>query len=792
MKNKKLLSLFLAVLMLVAIPFSVFAEVEDAEETKSEGPAVVETVEEKEATEEETPQEPAKEVVEATEEVEEATEAPAEKLEVSEPLMKAPLKAPSPAPTPEQVTITFETDGGSEVTPITLNKGETVPTTEIPKAPTKTGYDFVEWQKDGAKFDFTSTTIDKDIELKAIWQIKEFTVTFDTDGGSTVNPQTVKYNETVDELALNPTKTGYTFKGWFKEKELKNEFVFTTPITADIKLYAKWEAKPVVPVVKALNISERYYDNGRFYGKVTDSDGVAVAGATVSLYNYNGSLVRTAVTTDANGYFDIYVGDYYYGYYDGYYYDDYYYDYYDYDGVRYHRDGNRWYYYDDDNVKHWTDYRPYWSGKYYGKYYDGRYYGGYLLASKTDYTTSAKYYLNDGRYWDGYYYNRYYYDDYYYYNKYDHKVYPTDITRTNYSVKGYLKGYPSRTVYVYDDGVYLGSDVIDSNGYFSVTWNSPYVATGRSLDYYVDGKYVSDSGYSGSPIVNAVSVGSTFVRGTAGANATVTVYDASGIKLGSTTAGNTGIYNVTLNRALRAGEVIKVEAKEAGRVARTTNYTVGGQAVSTVKVSQPAYISGFPDGTFKPGKEVTRAEAVRMFVKLVNNGAELPKNPTTSFKDANNAWYSDEINYAVAKGFIKGYSDGTFKPNQAITRAEFAQMISAFVKNGYPGTGSFKDVKGHWASDAISALYGNKNIKGYGDGTFKPDQKLTRAEAVTILNSVFGRNTKSNSFANVSEAGLKRFSDVSKSHWAYYEILDASNGHNVAKIEGMDQVSIWQ
>ncbi|MDN8693967.1 Ig-like domain-containing protein, partial [Staphylococcus aureus] len=86
-------------------------------------------------------------------------------------------------------------------------------------------------------------------------------------------------------------------------------------------------------------------------------------------------------------------------------------------------------------------------------------------------------------------------------------------------------------------------------------------------------------GYSGAPIVNTVSAGSTFVRGTAGANATVTVYDASGITLGSTTAGNTGIYNVTLNRALRAGEVITVEAKEAGRAARTTNYTVGGQAV---------------------------------------------------------------------------------------------------------------------------------------------------------------------------------------------------------------------
>lgn len=782
MKNKKLLSLFLAVLMLVAIPFSVFAEVEDAEETKSEGPAVVETVEEKETTEEETPQESAKEVVEATEEVEEATEEPAEELEVGKPLMAPPLKAP--LTNPVKVTFNYNNDEGiTESKNVEKDTEVTLPT----NGGTKEGYIFDGWSKGGTKVTTDKVKITENTTFEGQWKAEptKYTVTFKN--GDTETLVKVVENQKVPK-PTDPTKEGYNFLGWYDGNTI---FDFNTAITGNKTLTAKWEAKPVLPVVKALNISERSYSNGRFYGKVTDSDGVAVAGATVSLYDYNGSLVRTAVTTDANGYFDIYVGDYYYGYYDGYYYDDYYYDDFYYDGVRYYRDGKRWYYY-DNGIKRWTDYRPYWNGKYYGKYYDGRYYGGYLLASKTDYTTSAKYYLNDGRYWDGYYYNRYYYDDYYYYNKYDHKVYPTDITRTNYSTRGYLKGYPNRTVYVYDDGTYLGKGSIDSNGYFSVSWSSPYVATGRSLDYYVDGKYVSDSGYSGAPIVNAVSAGSTFVRGTAGANASITVYDASGITLGSTTAGNTGIYNVTLNRALRAGEVITVEAKEAGRTARTTNYTVGGQAVSTEKVSQPAYIAGFPDGTFKPGKEVTRAEAVRMFVKLVNNGAELPKNPTTSFKDANNAWYSDEINYAVAKGFIKGYSDGTFKPNQAITRAEFAQMISTFVKNGYPGTGSFKDVKGHWASDAISALYGNKNIKGYGDGTFKPDQKLTRAEAVTILNSVFGRNTKSNSFANVSEAGLRRFSDVSKSHWAYYEILDASNGHNAAKIEGMDQVSIWQ
>lgn len=779
MKNKKLLSLFLAVLMLVAIPFSVFAE-DDIKEAKPEEVTVENTVEKKEATGEETPAEAAEEEVEATEELAE----PVEELEVGEPLMSPSLKEQAK----DSVEVTFDAMDGYGGGTLYVKKGTTLTPPLTPPTVTKPGFIFEGWYTEEEctnKFDF-SKPITTATTIYAKWT-DAVKVTFDSKGGSGVSDQVIAKDTKATEPAV-PTRTGYKFLGWY---EGDTKFDFNTAITADKTLTAKWEAKPVVPVVKALNISERSYSNGKFYGKVTDSDGVGVKDATVSLYNYNGSLVRTAGLTDANGYFEIYVGDYYYGYYDGYYYDDYYYNDFYHDGVHYYRDGNRWYYYDNDG-KHWTDYRPYWNGKYYGKYYDGRYYGGYLLASKTDYTTSEKYYLYGGRYWDGYYYNRYYYDDYYYYNKYDHKVYPTDITRTNYSTRGYLKGYPNRTVYVYDDGTYLGKGSIDSNGYFSVSWSSPYVATGRSLDYYVDGKYVSDSGYSGAPIVNAVSAGSTFVRGTAGANASITVYDASGITLGSTTAGNTGIYNVTLNRALRAGEVITVEAKEAGRTARTTNYTVGGQAVSTEKVSQPAYIAGFPDGTFKPGKEVTRAEAVRMFVKLVNNGAELPKNPTTSFKDANNAWYSDEINYAVAKGFIKGYSDGTFKPNQAITRAEFAQMISTFVKNGYPGTGSFKDVKGHWASDAISALYGNKNIKGYGDGTFKPDQKLTRAEAVTILNSVFGRNTKSNSFANVSEAGLRRFSDVSKSHWAYYEILDASNGHNAAKIEGMDQVSIWQ
>lgn len=578
------------------------------------------------------------------------------------------------------------------------------------------------------------------------------------------------------KVPTNPTKDGYTFDGWYNGT---TKFESNTKITDNITFEASWtettahkeareqaEAEQRESYRKSTNfdITANEYSNGRFSGKVRDLNGNSVSGATVDIY-VNGSKYGS-VETDSYGDYSFDLRD--YRYYGKYYWTD----------GEYYR-GNRVY----------TDFygRPYYklsngSIEYLDRSYYDRDYKVEIKVSKTGFNDSTKTLVDSG-----------YYGRDWYYNKYDYRVYPTDISRTNYSASGYLRGYKNRTVYVYDDGTYLGSAKIDSDGYFSLSWNSPYVATSRSLEYYVDGTYVSDSSYSMIPVVNTVSAGATFVRGNAGPYAEVTVYDANGVRLGGATAGSTGIYNISLNRALIAGETIKVEAKEAGKTSRSTEVKIAGyEAKATASVNQPAYIAGFPDGTFKPGREVTRAEAVRMFVKLVNDGKELPKNPTTKFKDANNAWYSDEINFAVSKGFISGYSDGTFKPNQGITRAEFAQMIAVFVKDGYPGSSNFKDVKGHWASNAINQLYGNKTIKGFPDGTFKPDQKLTRAEAVTVLNSVFGRNTKATSLTNVNVNSLRKFSDVPMSHWAYYEIIDASNGHNAVKGDRAEDVSLWQ
>ena len=779
MRNKKILGLLLAGVMVTSIPFNVFADDDNEGLELSEVEVPVAVAQEKEA---ETPKDKADQGTE--------TEAGADKEESvgdqnvaggQDGNQQADPKEGEKTSETKIFTVIFEANGGKFDGKVEKDNDGKI---KEPTAPTRDGFEFEGWYDGSTKVGFPYE-VTKDVTLKAHWkevkkpEVKKFTVTFNSKGGSSVDTQTIVEGKTATKPTA-PTRKGYTFKGWYTDDGVfVNRFNFDTEITENTNLYAKWEEeKPAVPTKEDLYISDIEYDGNYVTGKVT-AKGEAVKNATVTL-KIDGSKTGYTDETDSNGRFKVYLGKYYddYRYYDDYYYRDgdrYY------DGYRVYKDSDGDYYYIKNGKRNYIRY-----SNYYRRYRD---YKADLVAEKDGFYSAEK------NLWkDGYYYNngRYYGRDWYS-NKYDHRVYPTDISRSNYSTSGYLKGYKNRTVYVYDDGTYLGSDTIDSDGYFKVSWNSPRVSTSRSLEYYVNGTYTSDSSYSMIPVVNNVSAGAKFVRGNAGAYADVTVYDSNGTRLGGASAGSTGIFNISLNRELKAGETIKVEAKESGKTSRSTEVKIAGQeAKVAAKVNSPSYIAGYPDGTFKPGKEVTRAEAVRMFVTLVNEGKELPKNPTTKFKDANNKWYSDEINFAVSKGFISGYSDGTFKPNQGITRAEFAQMIAVFVKDGYPGSSNFKDVKGHWASNAIDQLYGNKKIKGFPDGTFKPDQKLTRAEAVTVLNSVFGRNTKSTSFANVNTNSLKKFSDVPMSHWAYYQIIDASNGHNAVKGDKAEDVSVWQ
>ena len=191
------------------------------------------------------------------------------------------------------------------------------------------------------------------------------------------------------------------------------------------------------------------------------------------------------------------------------------------------------------------------------------------------------------------------------------------------------------------------------------------------------------------------------------------------------------------------------------------------------------YIYGYKDNTFRPEGNMTRAEAAAMIARLKE--LDMSNNARPNFSDVKSSWYNASINAVVSAGYMKGYPDGTFAPNGKITRAEFAQMIMAIDKaNG--AAVPFADVKGHWAEAAIAQAYGNGRIAGYPDNTFRPNNNITRAEAVTVLNKLFDRSVNENGLAAV-RADIVPFVDVTANQWAYNEIVEASNTHEFYRTE---------
>lgn len=194
----------------------------------------------------------------------------------------------------------------------------------------------------------------------------------------------------------------------------------------------------------------------------------------------------------------------------------------------------------------------------------------------------------------------------------------------------------------------------------------------------------------------------------------------------------------------------------------------GGKKADDKKVQEKpstatitGYINGYPDGTFRPGKSMTRAEAASILAKLQR--LPLTDSSKPAFSDAN-GWYNAVINAVVKAGYMKGYPDGSFKPDKPITRAEFATMLSHFM-SAKTASNPFTDTNGNWAKEAIDKAYAQGIIKGYEDNTFRPAADVSRAEAVAMVNRTF----------NIKKAGDVKnpFTDISPSHWAYDDILAA-------------------
>lgn len=183
-----------------------------------------------------------------------------------------------------------------------------------------------------------------------------------------------------------------------------------------------------------------------------------------------------------------------------------------------------------------------------------------------------------------------------------------------------------------------------------------------------------------------------------------------------------------------------------------------------------AYISGYPDGSFRPDNEITRAEVAVMLYKML--GAESNGIPSIFDDVQYEDWYYESVCYLTNSGVIVGYPDGTYKPNQPITRAEFTTLLIKYMdaEQKYPNS-AYPDLsKDHWAYNYIMSAHSNGWIVGYPDGTFGADRHLTRAEAVIMINSATERNI----FRDIISQTQGKFNDVDYLHWGYVDIELAS------------------
>ncbi len=189
-----------------------------------------------------------------------------------------------------------------------------------------------------------------------------------------------------------------------------------------------------------------------------------------------------------------------------------------------------------------------------------------------------------------------------------------------------------------------------------------------------------------------------------------------------------------------------------------------------------AYIVGYPDSTVRPQNGITRAEVATIFFRLLTDEVRNANSTqTNSYSDVvSTDWYNHAVSTLSAMGIIKG-SNGKFNPNAPITRAEFAAIAARFDDDANTTTADFSDIASHWAKNEISAASNNGWIYGYTDGTFRPDNHITRAEAMTLVNRVLKRLPET---AEDLHDDMIKWSDNSDaSQWFYLAVQEATNSH---------------
>ena len=265
-------------------------------------------------------------------------------------------------------------------------------------------------------------------------------------------------------------------------------------------------------------------------------------------------------------------------------------------------------------------------------------------------------------------------------------------------------------------------------------------------------------------------------------------YEVASVLVDGKDIGKVSSYNFT---NVRAAHTIEVKFKKIGAVEPKPNTVADpketGVAGKLETDKHDAYMKGYANGTFGPNANMTRAEAAQMFYNLLLNKQTVAD---AGFTDvAADRWYADAVNTLAFMGIINGVGNNQFAPSRTISRAEFAAIATRFAKANSNGSLAFTDVKrSDWFYNSVLTAVNYGWIGGYSNGTFKPNNNITRAEVVSIVNKMLARSADK-TFINSNASSIKSFTDVSKSFWGFYEVTEATNGHDHVKNDGVES---WQ
>ncbi|MGE7694313.1 InlB B-repeat-containing protein [Lysinibacillus sp. NPDC094177] len=610
---------------------------------------------------------------------------------------------------PNKNKISFDSNGGADVPDVITNYDTII---EAPNAPTKEGYTFGGWYKESGltnAWNFTTDKVKASTTLYAKWTSKQYTLSFDVDGGSAINSEKVKHGNKVTK-PTNPTKSGYTFAGWYTDNKFETPFDFEKGITSDSTIYAKW-TKNIDPTPGPGPAPDPTP------GPTTEQIVIDVVDDT----NPNELLVRTPITRTKET---------------------------------------------DGTVKDSVIFNAEKAAESVSKL-------------ENQETKIARIIIPDEK----------------------DQVSETKIEVPKQAINALKQGETNLSISTVNGTIFIPTSSLTTftdDLYFRIVpvkkkEEQSAIETRAKQEEKVK-EVVKDKTATievlGRPMTIETNMQSRPVTLTFPLPSNLTQDQKDNLAI--------FIEHSDGTKEVVRGKIVEFKKGQLGiqfNVDKFSTFTTlymegANEYFGNQEAKHTAYIHGFTDGTFRPNADVTRAQMAAMLARNLSTGT-VPE-ASMSYNDTNTSWAKNDIEFARQAGIMLGYNDIQFGPNDSITRAQMAVITARWIEKQCANdqTKSFcqpnqqhtayKDViNKHWAAKEIERISGTKIMVGFKDGTFKPDAKLTRAQAVKVLNRLFQRGP-------LEDTATSTFKDVQTSHWAFKEIEEAAATHAFEMRNGIE------